>query len=174
MKLKFSLLLTALFTTTSVIAIATKPVISVSELSKASSYQPFPSDICETLSDDVAKALNTTFSLKNSSFTDPVSGEKGMGCTMTATGTGAKFASPTNVMDKLKSTFIGWNEDSRYQADGPTGTAKGFTRDSGLLLVNVEWEPAPSAKCPSDRPISDCDLKPEQQLYTIQLQGAMK
>lgn len=174
MKLNSLLLLTALLTTSSTIAIATQPVISVSELSKASSYQPFPADICETLRDDAAKALNTTFSLKNSSFSDPISGEKGMGCTMIAKGTGAKFVSPTNVVDKLKSTFIGWNEDSRYQADGPTGKATGFTRDSGLLLVSVELEPAPSAKCPSDRPISDCDLKPEQQLYTIQLQGAMK
>lgn len=173
MKLNSLLLLTALLTTSSAIAISTQPSISVSRLVKASSYQPFPKNICETLRDDAAKALNTTFSLKNTSFADPISGGKGMGCTMIATGTGAKFASPTDVVNKLKSTFIGWNEDSRYQADGPTGKAIGLTRDSGLLLVNVEWEPAPSAKCPTDRPISDCNLKPQEQLYTITVQGAM-
>jgi hypothetical protein len=174
MKLNYLLLLTTLLTTSSVISISSQPGISVSGFSKATSYQPFPRKMCETLRNDAAKALNTTFSLKNTSFTNPITGEKGIGCTMNAQGTGAKFVSPENVVNKLKSTFIGWNEDSSYQADGPTGKATGFTRDSGLLLVNVEWEPSPAARCSANRPISDCKLKPEQQLYTINLQGAMK
>jgi len=43
-----------------------------------------------------------------------------------------------------------------------------------LMLIDVEWLPSPDANCPTDQPISACDLKPEQKLYTIQIQTAMK
>jgi hypothetical protein len=44
----------------------------------------------------------------------------------------------------------------------------------GLMLITVGWEPSPEVQCPEDQPISACDLKPEQQLYTVQIQTAMK
>ena len=49
-----------------------------------------------------------------------------------------------------------------------------MTRDMGLLLISVGWEPSADAQCSSDQPISACELKPEQKLYTILIQAAMK
>jgi hypothetical protein len=66
----------------------------------------------------------------------------------------------------------GWQEDTMYAADGPTGAAGGFRQGDGLCLLAVEWKPSPDANCPSDKPISDCQLKPEQQLYSISLNCA--
>jgi len=164
----------SLLTSSFAIITVSQPGISAPTITKANTYQPFPVEICQTLRKNAANALTTNLTLKKSTFTNFVTGEKGMGCTMEATGTGAKFISPANVVAKLKSIFIGWDEDLRYRADGPTGRTAGFTRDNGLLFLSVNWEPNPSAKCPKNRPIGECNLKPQQEMYKIKLQGAMK
>jgi hypothetical protein len=43
-----------------------------------------------------------------------------------------------------------------------------------LALISAQWAPSPDAKCPADQPISACNLTPEQKLYTITIQVAMK
>jgi hypothetical protein len=62
----------------------------------------------------------------------------------------------------------------QYAAGGPTGMGIGMTRDAALLLILAEWTPDPAANCPADQPISACELTPEQQLYTVTVQAAMK
>jgi hypothetical protein len=78
------------------------------------------------------------------------------------------------VTAKLVRAFVGWTEQVAYQADGPTGSATAMTRDMGLLLIHAEWSPAPEVSCPADQPISACVIKPEQQIYTIEIQVAQK
>jgi hypothetical protein len=68
----------------------------------------------------------------------------------------------------------GWQEEISYAADGPTGTASGFRKGDGLCLLNVGWKPTEDAHCPTDQPISACELAPEQQLYTIVLNCAQE
>ena len=92
---------------------------------------------------------------------------------MTATGTGADFSDPMAVVDALKWAFVGWQENMQYAAGGPTGAGIGMTRDAGRLIL-AEWTPDPAANCPNDQPISACKLMPEQQLYTVTVQAAMK
>ena len=91
-----------------------------------------------------------------------------------ATGTGADFADPASVVDALKNAFTGWTEEMQYAAGGPTGMGIGMTRDAALLLILAEWTPDPAANCPDDQPIAACELTPEQQLYTVTVQAAMK
>ncbi len=137
-------------------------------------YVPITPEVCQTLQELATQALGIAFTMEASApFTDPVTGETGQGCTLTATGTGRDFSNPHEVTAKLVSAF-GFTEQPTYQADGPTGTATGATRDMALALLRAEWAPAPEVQCPSDKPISECDLKPEQKLYTIQVQAAMK
>jgi hypothetical protein len=107
-------------------------------------------------------------------FTDPLSGETGSGCVLTATGTGADFSDPHQVIANLTDAYLGWDEQPAYQASGPTGEATGMTREMGLMLISAEWLPATEAECPTDQPIASCDLKPEEKLYTIQIQAAQK
>lgn len=139
------------------------------------SYEPVSPEVCQALQEMAAQALSTTFTMKSGEpFTDPIFGGTGQGCTLTATGTGANFPEPGKVTADLVSAFVGWEEQLTYQASGPTGELTAMTRDMGLMLINAEWEPAPEANCPADQPISACDLKPEQKLYTIQIQIAQK
>jgi hypothetical protein len=179
MKLRSSLilpltLLTALSVLPSTGTLANPSVKTSTYVAQKSPYQPIPDEYCRVLRNDAQKALGTTFTLKKGAFTDYLTGERGTGCIMSAKGTGVKFRSPATVVNKLKAAFIGWEENTQYQADGPTGKATAFTRDQGLLLVNVEWEPAPWAKCSRNVPIGECNLRPAQQIYTIKLAVAMK
>ncbi|MBE2240023.1 MAG: DUF333 domain-containing protein [Caldilineaceae bacterium] len=137
-------------------------------------YMPIPTDACETLKADAENALGVAFTRSEAPFFDYVSQEGGAGCQLMAQGTGADFADPMTVVDALKAGFIGWEEDMQYAAGGPTGMGVGMTRDAALLLILAEWTPDPAANCPDDQPISACELTPEQQLYTVTIQAAMK
>ncbi len=137
-------------------------------------YMPIPADACATIKADAEQALGVAFTPAEAPFFDAIRQEGGRGCQLTATGTGADFSSPRAVADALKAALVGWEEDMQYAADGPTGAGIGLTRDAALLLILAEWTPDPAAKCPNDQPISACKLTPEQQLYTVTVQAAMK
>lgn len=138
-------------------------------------YVPVTPEICGTIKDLAVQAIQLDFSMEPSAeFTDERTGEKGNGCTLTAMATGAKFSDPGSVLQTLVQAMQGWTEDSQYQAGGPTGAATGLRRDMALMLISVGWMPSPDVQCPKDQPISACNLKPEQQLYTVQIQTAMK
>lgn len=141
---------------------------------KTGAYMPLPGDGCETLKADAEKALGVTFTLAEAPFLDYISQERGNGCQLTASGTGADFHNPMAVTDALKAAFVGWEENMQYASGGPTGAGIGLTRDAALLLILAEWTPDPAANCPTDQPISACTLTPEQQLYTVTIQAAMK
>lgn len=137
-------------------------------------YMPLPADGCQTLKADAEKALGAAFTLTEAPFLDYLSQEGGNGCQLTASGTGANFSAPMAVVDALKAAFVGWEENTQYAAGGPTGAGIGMTRDAALLLINTEWTPDAAANCPNDQPIAACNLTPEQQLYTVTVQAAMK
>lgn len=138
-------------------------------------YVPVTPAVCQTLADSATGAIAAKFSMQPSApFTDPITGETGKACVLTAQGTGRDFTDPVTVRRKLVAGLVGFTEQKAYQADGPTGTMTAVTRDLSVVLISVEWAPDPKVKCPADKPISACDLKPEQKLYTIKLQAAMK
>jgi putative hemolysin len=137
-------------------------------------YMPIPDEACATLKSDAEAALGVSFTMTEAPFFDYLSQEGGAGCQLLAEGTGADFADPMTVVDALKAAFVGWEEDMQYAAGGPTGMGIGMTRDAALLLILAEWKPDPAANCPDDQPISACELTPEQQLYTVTVQAAMK
>jgi hypothetical protein len=141
-------------------------------------WGPLPAGICQDLRDSTAAALGVEAVTLNESapFEDYLSGTSGTGCLITATGTGEDFTSYVDVYARLEEMLAmqGWASDMQYDAGGPTGQAGGFRRDSGLVLLSVGWEPSDDADCPSDQPISECSLAPEQQIYTITLAAAMQ
>ncbi|MEA4909909.1 MAG: hypothetical protein VB089_19965 [Anaerolineaceae bacterium] len=138
-------------------------------------YSPVSEAVCQVLQELAGQALATYFTMQtNTAFTNPLTQESGRGCTLTASGTGAQFSDPGTVTANLARGMLGWEEQSAYQASGPTGAATAMTRDMGLLLIRVEWAPAAGVTCPGDQPISACGLAPEQEIYTITLQAAQK
>jgi hypothetical protein len=136
-------------------------------------YQPLEPAMCQTIQDMAQQALNVNFTMEaQAPFLDPISGEAGQGCRLTATGNGKQFTSPQAAVEALVSQS-GFTEQPNYQADGPTGSATAAVRDMALMLISANWSPEASVQCPADKPISDCALTPDQQIYTIQIDTAI-
>jgi hypothetical protein len=139
-----------------------------------SGFQPLSAAACGDLAKAMAQTLGVEVATAEAPFQDYITGQSGSGCQVTATGTGRDFESFVTVADALREMLKAqeWSEDTMYAADGPTGTASGFRKAEGLCLLSVGWEPADDAECPKDQPISECELAPEQQLYSIVLNCA--
>ncbi|MBX3016233.1 MAG: DUF333 domain-containing protein, partial [Caldilineaceae bacterium] len=161
-------------TTVTTTGILTNTVTDTVTVSTTGAYMPLPTDACQTIQTDAETALGVAFTAAEAPFFDYVNQEGGTGCQLTASGTGVEFSNPTAVIDALKAALVGWEEDPQYASGGPTGAGSGLTRDAALLLLLAEWTPDPAANCPDDQPIAACELTPEQQLYTVTVQGAMK
>ena len=98
--------------------------------------------------------------------------QEGAPCTLVATGTGEDFGSFVDVAQAIREVFAaeGWTEDKSAMADGPTGTATGYFKETTVAHVSVSWKPADEANCPNDQPISNCDIAPGQQNFTISIE----
>lgn len=98
--------------------------------------------------------------------------QEGTACTLVATGTGEDFGSFVDVAQTIGEVFLaeGWTEEEGAMADGPTGTATRYFKDTTVAAVSVGWEPADEANCPADQPISACDVEPGQQNFTIAIE----
>lgn len=139
-----------------------------------SGYELPTANLCYDLGQMVMQTLQVTATIQEAPFTDYARAGSGVGCLIEATGTGADFESPWKIADDLRAVLDAqdWFEDILYLADGPTGTAAGFWRDDHLCLLSAGWQPEDEADCPADQPISECELEPEQQWYTIGLHCA--
>jgi len=128
---------------------------------------------CDTLKPAIAEALGLQVGVTESTFTDIASGTQRQGCQIIAEGTGAQIKDFVGVSQQLSTllTSHGWGE-AQPLADGPTGTVIGFNSGGNVGQLTVEWKPATGASCPTDKPIADCTLLPEQKLYTIKLEAA--
>src|SRR5690606_26956025 len=93
---------------------------------------------------------------------------EGTACTLIATGTGEDFGNFVDVAQTIREVFEaeGWTEDEAAIADGPTGTATSYFKDTTVAAVSVGWEPSDEVDCPADQPISACDIEPSQQNLT--------
>jgi hypothetical protein len=118
----------------------------------------------------MSSALGVEFSLTEEvSFQDFVTGKSGIGCAMSATGDGNDFENQGAVSEgvTLRMGALGWTTDIQYAADGATGTVVGFRKDIQLCLLDASWEASDDAECDPDRPISECELTPEQKQFDI-------
>jgi dipeptidyl-peptidase-4 len=136
-----------------------------------STLQPLNSQACAELAHAMANTLGVQVTQSEAPFTDPSTGQTGTGCQATATGTGEQFASPNSVVNELAGVLESqdWQEDPKLAAGGPTGIASGFRKGNQVCIASARWQPAASAKCPNDQPISACQVVPKQQLYTVTL-----
>ncbi len=134
-------------------------------------YDLLPDTLCQDLRGVASEALGVEFTAQTRApFFDGIGGEAGQGCRLTAGGNGTQFSSPSEVVAALSNSVgLGWNPLTGYEAGGPTGSAVGLARDMGLMLISANWQPEMGVVCPEDKPISDCGLTPEQQMYLIQI-----
>lgn len=138
-------------------------------------YQPVSAEVCQILQEDAVQSLGLTFTIEDGMpFIDYVTSETGWSCTLISETNGAFISDPNEALAKLVAGFMGWTEQTAYAAGGPTGAATAMTRDAGLLLISVSWEPSADISCPADQPISECPMPPEKKLYTVKIEAAMK
>ncbi len=132
-------------------------------------FSALPEELCDQVQQAVEHALGTKATGHVTTFVDPVSGEKGTAYAIKIEGTGQEFSSPMSVVERLAPVFaqMGWKEISAYQASAPTGEATAYQNGNQFAYLLAQWTPAEDAHCPEDKPISQCDLKPEQKIYTI-------
>lgn len=139
------------------------------------SWQPALA-VCNDLQDDVAEALDTSEVelIEEAPFRDYINSTEGTGCTLTVSGTGVEFPDYIDAYFALDAmlTENGWISDPTYMAGGPTGLSLGYRNRGVLLFVVVGWEPSEDAECPTNQPISECELAPEQQIVTIVVAAA--
>jgi hypothetical protein len=153
---------------------ATEVPLSVAQ-SGTEIYQPVSPEVCQILQEGATQSLGLTFTIEDGMpFIDYVTSETGWSCTIIAETNGAFISDPNDALAKLVAGFIGWEEQTAYAAGGPTGAATAMTRDSGLLLISVGWEPSADISCPADQPITECPMAPEKKLYTVKIEAAQK
>jgi len=145
---------------------------SESTVAAGSTIQPLVTEVCNGQAQAISHTLNDLIPTQsNEPLDDPVTNAKGTGCQATVTGTGVQFESPAAAVNALSGMLQdeGWTVDPMLIADGPTGTAAGYRKGDQICIAAALWEPDDSAICPQDQPISACQLKPEQQIYTVTL-----
>jgi len=134
--------------------------------------QPFIMEVCNDLAQAMSHTLGDLVPVQSEApLEDFITGAKGTGCQATVMGSGAQIESPDAVVKSLGSLLAeqGWTEDAILASGGPTGSGAGYRKGEQLCYAAALWKPDDSANCPQDQPISDCDLTPEQQIYTVTL-----
>jgi hypothetical protein len=133
---------------------------------------PLDSAECETFHHAITERLGVDFTMTTPDFASEVAHMQGTSCTISATGTGQEFGNFVDVAQAIREIFTteGWTENQAYLADGPTGTVSGYESDFKTAFVHVGWEPSEEANCPTDQPISACNVEPSQQLFTVTIE----
>jgi hypothetical protein len=126
------------------------------------------------MASSMAKTLGVKVTTGEAPISDWTTQRSGTGCQATATGTGEQFKGPDVVVKSLGDMLVsmGWTEDMKLQAGGPTGMGDGYRKDGELCLTSAGWQPSADANCPKDQPISACKVTPAQQQYTVTLNCA--
>ncbi|MBA3534025.1 MAG: hypothetical protein H0T73_19060 [Ardenticatenales bacterium] len=140
-------------------------------LASSSLLNPLDSAECEALSAAMSDAFGSEATMSEVPFRDMITTRSGTGCQLEIRGNGVQvgtFADATITLHEMLKGQ-GWLEDTRYVADGPTGSLLGFRQENRLCMADVQWQPTADVQCPADQPISACPLTPEQQLFTIHL-----
>ena len=134
-------------------------------------FLPIPAEDCSGLKAEMENALGVAVTQSTNIFTEYTTSRVGTGCKLVAKGDGATLPDNSGMMAKMLALMSaqGWTEEPKFQADGPTAIATGFTRNRDICLLSSVMTPSMDANCPSDQPIASCTLTPEQRLYALTL-----
>lgn len=140
-------------------------------------FQGLPSADVDAIFAEIKAALNMDLTIRQEDFVDTISGDSGWGQAIITEGTGNDFASPPATTAQILATILegkGYQEDMAYAADGPTGTQRGFTKDKGLAMIDVNWKPAEDVVIDPNQPIEAQDITPEKMMYSVKVLLATK
>jgi len=66
-------------------------------------------------------------------------------------------------------TSDNWIEDKQAAAGGPIGEVIGFKRENERCIFRYEWQFPKDGRCPTDRPVGDCDIPQKEKIYLLSL-----
>ena len=134
--------------------------------------QPLSDAECTTIADTMAETLGVPVTTGQGMMN--VTTESGYCCWALATGTGQQFKSPEAVVASLGDMLaaMGFMPDPQLTATGATGSYQGYRKGSEVCWAQATWWPSPAANCPAGQLLSDCDVPPAQQDYSVKLNCA--
>ena len=141
------------------------------------SILPLSMEVCDGQAQAMSHTLDDLIPTQSEALIDDFAKDAwGVGCQATITGTGEQFQSPSAVAEELAGMLQeqGWVLDPQLGADGPTGTCSSYRKEDQIAQACAGWTPDASADCPTDQPISACQLTPAQQLYTVTLNSGSR
>jgi hypothetical protein len=133
---------------------------------------PMTMEVCDGQAQAMAHALDVVEITQSDEFLeDPGKDAYGTGCQSLATGTGAEYKGPDEVVKTLGDMLVeeGWTKDIALEAGSATGTGEGYRKGDQVCLASAIWHPDPSANCPQDQPVTACNVPPELQNYSVTL-----
>ena len=163
---------------------ACQPVPSQAPEPESAALQPPIAEVCNGMAQALMEAasraakppayIEVTQSEEPVSLTDPTTMASGTACRATINGTGAQYMGPDAIVKEITAVLTGggWEEDMQLASGGPTGMGSGYRSGDLVCIAAAIWHPDPLANCPADKPISECTVTPEQQLYTITIDCA--
>jgi hypothetical protein len=127
--------------------------------------KPLAAQDCSAIAQSIGKAIGIPLSMKvgKPAFPDDVNGDA---CLLSgkATGLALDFIA---AQDRIERSLTGWTRVPDYDADGPDGTMKGFTKAAQTIVYNLETEP-PAGTC-QDIVIADCKVPRRQWSWTLEV-----
>jgi hypothetical protein len=124
----------------------------------------------------VSEVLGVPVTAGGAIFSDFITGGDVSSYRLIAHGTGADLRNMGAIAEKIESVFgaLGWEQDVTYGATGVGRSMIGYRQGSKLVVVTVAVEPSDDANCPKGTPITNCDLRPEQMLFTVTLASMLR
>jgi hypothetical protein len=143
---------------------------------KSGSYQPVEGEVCTSYYETLQNLAfpKTKWYATVEPFTD-MEGVSGEACVVHGSGTGVEFDQGMEGISigATQSLPLGYLQDPAYDADGPTGTQRGYRNGNALYVIAVNAEPAPGA-C-DNLSEQDCLALPfQQQVFTVTISMATK
>jgi len=120
--------------------------------------RPLPADQCRGLAEALGRAAAIPLS----------AGVSGEACLLSGRATGLAIGFMT-ALDRLDRSIADWRRVPDYDADGPFGTVKGFTKGQATLLYRLETGP-PAGTC-DNVVIADCRVPRVQWHWALEVVG---
>jgi hypothetical protein len=129
--------------------------------------RPLPADQCRGLAEALGRAAAIPLSARIGKPAFPV-GVSGEACLLSGRATGLAIGFMT-AQDRLDRSIADWRRVPDYDADGPFGTVKGFTKGQATLLYRLETGP-PAGTC-DNVVIADCRVPRVQWHWALEVVG---
>jgi hypothetical protein len=148
-------------------AVVALMVVSWPALAADRKIRPLPLDQCRVLAETLGRVAAIPLSARVGRPAFPA-GVSGDACLLSgkATGLGIGFMA---AQDRLDRSLAEWKRVPDYDADGPYGTLKGFTKGEATLLYQLETGP-PAGTC-DNVVIADCKVPRVQWHWTLEVVG---